>query len=94
MGVTAGLKLRDILDNVERILSIELMSAAQGVDFRRQSIGKQARLGRGTQGAYDLLRQHIPFIEADTILYEYIENCRQLVAGGIVVESVNRALTA
>ncbi|NTU85493.1 MAG: histidine ammonia-lyase, partial [Chloroflexales bacterium] len=35
MGVTAGLKLRAILDNVERLLAIELMAAAQGVDFRR-----------------------------------------------------------
>jgi histidine ammonia-lyase len=92
MGVTAGLKLRDILDNVERILAIELMSAAQGVDFRRQVIGEQARLGKGTQGVYKLLRQHIPFIEADRTMSEFIEASRQLVASGEVVQSVEQAL--
>jgi histidine ammonia-lyase len=94
MGVTAGLKLRDILGNVERILAIELMSAAQGVDFRKQVIGAQARLGKGTQGVYDLLRQHIPFIEADTIMSGFIETSRQFVASGAIVQSVNRALAS
>ena len=92
MGVTAGLKLRDILGNVERILAIELMSAAQGVDFRRQVIGEQAHLGKGTQGVYKLLRQHIPFIEADRTMSEFIEASRQLVASGEVVQSVEQAL--
>src|SRR4030095_2246661 len=48
MGVTAGLKLRQMLDNVEGILAIELMTAAQGIDFRRQEVGARAKLGRGT----------------------------------------------
>jgi len=94
MGVTAGLKLRDILGNVERILAIELMSAAQGVDFRKQIVGAQASLGQGTQAAYDLLRQQIPFIEADTIMSGYIETSRQFVASGAIVQSVDRALAS
>ena len=39
MGCTAALKARAILDNVERILALELMAAAQGIDFRKQAIG-------------------------------------------------------
>jgi histidine ammonia-lyase len=92
MGVTAGLKLRDILGNVERILAIELMSAAQGVDFRKQSIGADKNLGQGTHGAYALIREQIPFIESDTIMSGFIETSRQLVASGAVVQSVDRAL--
>lgn len=86
MGATAALKLRSVLDNVERILAIELMSAAQGVDFRRQVIGAEKVLGQGTRHAYALLRQHIPFIESDTPMSGYIEKTRLLVADGSVVE--------
>jgi histidine ammonia-lyase len=85
MGVTSALKLRDVLDNVERILAIELMSAAQGVDFRKQEIGAEKQLGRGTRGVYALIREHIPLIESDTTMYGYIENMRKLVADGDVV---------
>ena len=35
MGMTGALKLRQIVDNIERIVAIELMCAAQAVEFRR-----------------------------------------------------------
>jgi hypothetical protein len=34
MGMTAALKLRQIVENAERVLAIELMAAAQGLDHR------------------------------------------------------------
>lgn len=87
MGATAALKLREVLNNVERILAIELMSAAQGVDFRKQVIGAEKVLGQGTRGVYALLREHIPFIETDRPLAQYVEKARQLVNDGAVVEA-------
>ena len=87
MGVTAGLKLRAVLDNVETILAIELMAAAQGVDFRKKTLEPGARLGRGTQGVYELIRQEVPFVEADTTMSGYVEQLRRLVADGTVVNS-------
>lgn len=92
MGCTAGLKLRQVIDNVERILALELMSAAQGIDFRKSAVGRTARLGKGTQVAYDRLRGRIPFIEQDTILYDYIEAARQLVSTGEIARAVNQNL--
>jgi histidine ammonia-lyase len=86
MGVTSALKLRDVLDNIESILAIELMSAAQGVDFRRQDIGAEKQLGQGTRGVYALIREHVPFIESDRTMYDYIESVRKLVADGEVVD--------
>lgn len=68
MGLTAGLKLRQIVQNVEHILCIELFAAAQGVDFRKQIIGTDKRLGHGTRHAYDLIRQQVPFIDNDTLM--------------------------
>ena len=79
MGCTAGLKMRSINDNVEQILAIELMAAAQAVDFRKQEIGPGARLGRGTGPVYDLIRSKIPFIEADTVMYPHLETARRLI---------------
>jgi len=87
MGATAALKLRSVLDNVERILAIELMSAAQGIDFRREKIGAEKQLGAGTRGAYELIREKIPFIQSDTVMYPYLEIMRQWVAGGDVVRA-------
>jgi histidine ammonia-lyase len=92
MGVTAGLKARAILDNVEQILALELMAAAQGIDFRKQQLGSSARQGRGTAAAYDLIRAHVPFVEADTLLYPYIETVRRLVQEGAFVAAVQDAL--
>jgi histidine ammonia-lyase len=92
MGCTAALKMRRILTNVERILAIELMSAAQGIDFRREVHGQDARLGEGTQPAYELIRQHIPFLEADAIMYPYMNRVIELVASGQIVDAVNRRI--
>ena len=94
MGVTAGLKLRQILDNVEGILGIELMTAAQGVDFRRKALGRSRKLGQGTRAAYALIRSAVPFIEQDTLLKPHMDAVIAMVTSGRVVEQVNRALAA
>jgi histidine ammonia-lyase len=82
MGVTAGLKLLQIIDNVENILAIELMAAAQGIDFRRKSIGDQAKLGAGTAPVYQMIRAQVPFIEFDTIMYPYINAIKTMITSG------------
>jgi histidine ammonia-lyase len=77
---------------LENILALELMSAAQGVDFRREKLEAAARLGQGTQAAYDLIRQRVPFLEHDAIMYPFIEAIRQLVADGTLAQSIDTAL--
>ena len=93
MGVTAALKIRGIIKNVEQILAIELMAAAQGIDFRKSVIGHDKHLGRGTQPAYDLIRQHVPFIERDTIMYVHMDAVKRTVTSGELVQVVNAALS-
>jgi histidine ammonia-lyase len=92
MGLNAALKLRAALDNIEKILSIELMAAAQGIDFRRQAVGERAELGRGTREVYRLIRERVPFIEADTYMAGYVESVRHLIASGTLLTHVNRAM--
>ena len=92
MGCTAALKARRISANVERILGIELMAAAQGIDFRRAALDAHTPMGRGTGAACALIRQHVPFIEEDTLLYPYMEAVRALVASGALVQAAQAAL--
>jgi len=92
MGCTAALQTRQVINNVELILAIELMAAAQGVDFRKSDLGQSARLGRGTQPAYDLIREHVPFLEKDAIMYRYIEETRRLIANRKLVLAVNQTV--
>jgi histidine ammonia-lyase len=89
MGCTAARKAREVLENTESILAIELFAAAQGIDFRRETIGGDPRLGKGTAVAYELIRQWVPFLEQDAIMYPYIEAMRELVRSGELVEAVS-----
>ena len=93
MGATAARQARQIVENLERILALELLAAAQGIDFRRQALGPEARLGRGTAPAYELIRRHVPFLEQDAVLYPYIEAVRRLIADGSLRAAVQDALT-
>jgi len=92
MGVTASLKLLQIIDNVETIAAIELFAAAQGVDFRKEEIGADKRLGQGTQPAYDLIRAHVPFITQDVPMAGYMKALKELITTGAFHSVVKKAL--
>ncbi|HDQ35177.1 MAG TPA: histidine ammonia-lyase [Chloroflexi bacterium] len=92
MGANAAHHARQVLENVETIVAIELLAAAQGVDFRCEQLGSSAQLGKGTRAAYDCLREHVPFLEHDRTLSPLIEAARALIASGELVETVEAAL--
>lgn len=73
MGVTAVLKMRQVVRNLETILALELLCAAQGIDFRRKAIGDEPSLGDGTLGIYNEIRSRVPFIEKDIYLKDHID---------------------
>ncbi len=60
MGVTAGIKLKQVIDLAHLVVAIELLCAAQGLDFR-----KPLHPGRGVAQAYDLLRSLVPSLTED-----------------------------
>jgi histidine ammonia-lyase len=60
MGMTAALKLRQIVENVEHVLAIELLCAAQGLDFRRP-----LRPGKQIEQVLIAIREIVPRLEAD-----------------------------
>jgi histidine ammonia-lyase len=93
MGTTAARKAEQIAAHVETIVALELLCAAQGVDFRRRK-QPNLRMGCGTEGAYAAIRDRVPFLAADEVMYPHIESVRRLVQEGQIVESAQRTLSA
>jgi histidine ammonia-lyase len=79
MGATAALKLRLVAENLENILSLELLCAGQGVDFRRKALSSGAQLGIGTRGIYEQLRRSVPFVEKDEYMKTHIDSALRIV---------------
>jgi histidine ammonia-lyase len=68
MGMTGALKLRQIVDHAERILAIELMCAAQALEFR-----KPLRPSREIERAHAVVRSTVSRLEKDRTLAPDIE---------------------
>jgi histidine ammonia-lyase len=63
MGMTAALKLRRTVSNAERVFAIELMAAAEGLEYRRP-----LRAGRGVETVYEKVRSRVPRLTEDRSL--------------------------
>ena len=68
MGSIGAVQLLDILDNVERVLAIELLTASQALDYRLP-----LRPGRGVEVAHEAVRDVIPHREADYLFENDID---------------------
>ena len=67
MGANAATKLHKIISNLQYIAGIELMNAAQGIDFRRPL--KSSLIIEKIMTDY---RKAVPFVEEDVVMEEYI----------------------
>jgi len=83
MGVTAARKARAIARNVERVLALELLCAAQARDFHRE-----LEAGRGAQAVHAALRARVEALDADRYLHDDIEEAVGLVGSGALVLAV------
>jgi histidine ammonia-lyase len=77
MGMTGALKLRQIVEHAERIVAIELMCAAQGVEFRRP-----LKSSRAIERAHDVVRTVVERLEQDRVLAPDIEAMAAAVRAG------------
>ncbi|RYY96252.1 MAG: histidine ammonia-lyase, partial [Chitinophagaceae bacterium] len=84
MGSISGRKLHQVLDNLESILAIELISAAQALEFRRPL--KSSPL---IECAHNYLRQFVGFASEDRIFAQDILAAQQLISDFSFVEKVN-----
>ncbi|MFO7809823.1 MAG: aromatic amino acid ammonia-lyase [Candidatus Delongbacteria bacterium] len=88
MGMNTAIKNFQILDNANGILGIELMAAAQALDFRKEEYS----FGKGTQTAKDVIRKYVEFLDIDRPLYTDHTNMKELVKTGEILEEVERAV--
>jgi histidine ammonia-lyase len=62
MGANAARHTLEVIDNVRRVLAIEMLAAAQAIDLRPDG---PARLGKGTAAAYAKIRSRAAYLEHD-----------------------------
>jgi histidine ammonia-lyase len=82
-----------ILRNVERVVGIELVTAAQALDFRLKLDGK-VKLGVGTAPAYKRIRQDVRHLERDRLMYPDLDRGAELVRSGEMLRAVEEVLGA
>jgi histidine ammonia-lyase len=86
MGMNTAIKNFQILDNAYGVLGIELMAAAQALDFREYVFGK------GTTKAKEVIRRHVEFLDIDRPLYPDHTRMKELVRSCEILEEVEKAI--
>ncbi len=87
MGAAAARKAGQIVAHVEQIVGIELLCAAQALEFR-----KRATWGRGTAAAHSAVRAAVPALDDDRVLAPDLAAAAALVRDGQLVKTVGRAV--
>ncbi len=87
MGSITAKKLTEIVRNTEIVVAIQLMCAAQALDFRRPEKG-----GKGTESAYPVIRKVVERLIDDRPLYPDIDKIVEIVRNGSIVEEVEKAV--
>lgn len=75
MGANAATKCAEVVRNLERILAIEMLSAAQAIHFRRPLTA-----GPRLEKMLEQFRTKVPFVSEDRMLYKDIEQSVQFVS--------------
>lgn len=82
MGTIAARKAKEIMENVRRVLAMEIMCACQGIDLR----GNKG-LGAGTRPVYEEVRKVVPMLKEDRPIYEDINKCEELIINGTITKA-------
>jgi histidine ammonia-lyase len=83
MGSISARKTLKIIDNLEKILAVELLCAVQAFEFR-----KPLKSSKILEQCYKHIRKIIPFIKEDTILSEYINSAIEIIRSNELLEIV------
>jgi histidine ammonia-lyase len=84
MGMNTAIKNFQILDNAYGILGIEIMAAAQALDFREYTFGK------GVAKAKEVVRRHVAYLDVDRPLYQDHTTMKELVRSCEILEEVEK----
>ncbi len=87
MGMTTAIKTRQIIENANAIVAIELMAAAQAFDFK-----KPLRAGKGTQIAYNVIRKYVKRLDEDRPIFKDIDVLTRMVKSGEILDEVENII--
>ncbi|MBR9974346.1 MAG: histidine ammonia-lyase [Bacteroidetes bacterium] len=85
MGSIGARKAFQIMRNVENVLAVEFMTAAQALDFHAPM-----GLGRGTAIAHRIVRDTVPHLDADRLMFEDLRRTAELVQKNTILENVEQ----
>ena len=86
MGMNTALKNFQILDNAYGVLGIELMAAAQALDFREHAFGDGVKIG------HEVIRKYVDYLDVDRPLYPDHDNMKKIVKSCEILEKVELSL--
>ncbi|MFW5904330.1 MAG: histidine ammonia-lyase [Candidatus Saliniplasma sp.] len=86
MGTIAARHAMDILKNVQNTVAIELLAAAQALEFH------DLEPGNGVKSAYDFIRTKVEPLERDRPLYQDIRAIKNIISSGELVSRVESEL--
>lgn len=87
MGVTAARHAADVVGNTAKVLGIELLCAAQGLD-----LGERLRPGHGVAAAYRALRRRVAGLDGDRYLAPDLAEAERVVLDGSLVRAVEKRI--
>lgn len=80
MGANAATKAYTIINNTEKVLAIELLNAAQALEFRRP-----LKSSPFIEEFVESYRKVVPFVEDDQLMYKLIHASQEFVKNAKVV---------
>ena len=83
MGAYAARKARNILSNAQKVIAIEMLAAAQALEF-----SLPLKPGKGVYRAYQLIREKVPFLEEDAFMAPLVSEVVKLVESGEIIKAV------
>ncbi len=86
MGMNTAINGQRIMDNAYGVLGIELMAAAQALDFR------DYKFGAGVIKAHEVIRKYVEFLDIDRPLYDDHTVMQKLVQSCEILEEVEKVV--
>ena len=86
MGMNTAIKNFQILDNAYGIIGIELMAAAQALDFREHQFGQGVKIAKNT------IRKHIEHLDEDRPLYDDHNKIKALVESNEILHEIENCI--
>lgn len=86
MGSVAAIKAKSILENVRKVIGMELITACQAIDLK----GAKDKLSPATKIAYDEVRKIVPYVAEDREMYKDIHAAEDIIITNRIVENVEK----